>query len=85
MKYVTRPIKKLIHPDLYYRNYLNGPVPYEEKFKGFMVFSKPKYKPGDTVRLKAFVEKNNGKLVNSPLVLRLSDRSFLVDTILAIR
>jgi alpha-2-macroglobulin len=54
----------------------------ENQYKGFMAFSKAKYKPNDTVRLKAFIVTNNGKPVNEPLLLRLSDRSSDRDTIL---
>lgn len=67
----------------YYGSYFNGNTPYEQQFKGFMVFNKPKYKPGDTVFMKAFVETAAGKPVNKPLVLRLSGRDFEPDTILA--
>ncbi|KAA2239922.1 TonB-dependent receptor plug domain-containing protein [Chitinophaga agrisoli] len=66
-----------------YGDFYYGNTPYEKKFKGFMVFSQPKYKPGDTVRLKAFVETANGKPVNQPLLLRLSTRYRDTDTILA--
>ncbi|HYC28929.1 MAG TPA: carboxypeptidase-like regulatory domain-containing protein [Chitinophagaceae bacterium] len=81
---MVQPIRRIIGPRPYrYRSFFNGITSHEEKFKGFIVFNKPKYKPGDTVRLKAFVEKNNGRLVNRPLILRISDQSFITDTILA--
>ncbi len=67
----------------YRRSFFDEPTVYEEKFRGFVAFSKPKYKPGDTVRLKAFVETAGGKLVNQPLLLRLSSRYWDTDTILA--
>ncbi|SHM84418.1 Alpha-2-macroglobulin family protein [Chitinophaga jiangningensis] len=46
--------------------------PYTNKeFKGYLVTSKPKYKPGDTVRLKAFITNAKGIPVNIPLQLKL--------------
>ncbi|NLR59045.1 TonB-dependent receptor plug domain-containing protein [Chitinophaga polysaccharea] len=58
-------------------------TPSETHYKGFMAFSKPKYKPNDTVRLKAFITRKDGRLVNTPLLLRLSCRTTL-DTILTV-
>ncbi|MFC6997276.1 carboxypeptidase-like regulatory domain-containing protein [Rufibacter roseus] len=41
----------------------------DEKYKGFLIFNKPMYQPGDTVRYKAFIlKKNNNKLYKKPLV-----------------
>ncbi|PTB92048.1 hypothetical protein C9994_14585, partial [Marivirga lumbricoides] len=40
----------------------------EDKHTGYMVFNKPKYLPGDTVRLKAFVVKENGKPIQKRLI-----------------
>lgn len=34
---------------------------FAEKWRGYMVFSKPKYLPGDTVRLKTFIANTQGK------------------------
>lgn len=48
-----------------------------------MVLNKPKYKPGDTVRVKAFIQSRSGIPVKAPLLLRLSGNYFAVDTILA--
>ncbi|SEW52532.1 alpha-2-macroglobulin family protein [Chitinophaga arvensicola] len=56
----------------------------EKKYKGYMAFSKPWYKPGDTVRMKAFVVQNDTKPVNEPLLLRLYSDDAEVDTILTI-
>ncbi|WP_186452504.1 alpha-2-macroglobulin family protein [Chitinophaga polysaccharea] len=58
-------------------------TPTEAHYKGFMAFSKPKYKPHDTVRLKAFITRKDRRLVNTPLLLRLSCRNTL-DTILTV-
>jgi alpha-2-macroglobulin len=60
-----------------------GYTAHERKFNGFMVFNKPMYKPGDTLKLKAFVQNKNGTRVNRPLLVRLSDRSLDIDTIIA--
>lgn len=43
-----------------------------EKWKyGYAVFSRPKYRPGDTVRVKAYVANKNGKPYNGPLNIYL--------------
>jgi hypothetical protein len=77
-------IKSVFGPrQRYYRSYFEQPTRYEKKFKGFLTFSKPKYRPGDTVRVKAFVETNNGRFLKRPLILRLTDRNFTTDTILS--
>lgn len=54
------------------------------KYTGFVVFSKPKYKPGETVKFKAYVSGTNGKPYNKPLDVRLlgGTYTFNVDTIL---
>ncbi|HEY8957625.1 alpha-2-macroglobulin family protein [Chitinophaga sp.] len=58
-------------------------TPFEKKYKGFMAFSKGKYKPGDTLRIKAFIINRNNKPVNAPLLLRLYNENADIDTILA--
>ena len=83
LKYVVQPIQKWTKKTYHYENYFYGPIPYERKFRSFMVFSKPKYKPGDTVKLKAFVQTAKGNPVKSSLLLRLSDRGFNKDSIIA--
>ncbi|MBV7529543.1 alpha-2-macroglobulin family protein [Chitinophaga sp. sic0106] len=50
--------------------------------KGYLVTNKPKYKPGDTVRLKAFITNAKGTPVNTPLQLRLTKED--EDTILQV-
>lgn len=43
------------------------------KYEGFVVFSKPKYKPGDTVRLKGYVaDRKTGKFYDREAEIRLS-------------
>lgn len=85
LRYVVQPVKRLLSgaprrgP---YRDYFHGNTNHEKKFTGFIVFSKPKYKSGDTVKLKAWVTTKAGKPVNRPLLLRLTDPNFDIDTIL---
>lgn len=55
---------------------------YENRFHSFLIFSKPKYKPGDTVQGKAFVMDRAGRPVDRTMVLRISDRNLSTDTIL---
>ncbi|WP_217605944.1 alpha-2-macroglobulin family protein [Chitinophaga sp. GbtcB8] len=65
-----------------YGNYFRAQTPYEKKFRGFMVLNKNKFKPGDTLRLKAFITNHKGRPVNEPLLLRLTDEYLDLDTIL---
>ncbi|MGJ3235237.1 carboxypeptidase-like regulatory domain-containing protein [Marivirga sp.] len=46
----------------------------EEKYTGYFAFNKPKYKPGDTVKLKAFIVKNNGRPINKTLNAKIYSR-----------
>jgi uncharacterized protein YfaS (alpha-2-macroglobulin family) len=84
----TFPIKYLanINRENSYDNYhsfFEDKTSYERKFKGFMVFNKPVYKSGDTVRLKASVTTKKGNPVNRQMILRLSGSDFFIDTILS--
>ncbi|WP_315818892.1 hypothetical protein [Paraflavitalea speifideaquila] len=84
--YVIQPIRRLLKGNRHYYRYPSfqgGATVYEKKFKGFMVFSKPIYKPGDTVKLKAWITTQSGKPINRPLLLRLTDRRFDIDSIIA--
>ncbi len=83
IKNITRTVQRWRGESTYY-NYFYNPVKYENKHRGFMTFSKPIYKPGDTVRLKAFVMNRRGKGLKEPLLLRLTDRYFDFDTIIAV-
>lgn len=56
---------------------------YEKGFNGFIAFNKPKYKPGDTVKLKAWITDRKGTRVDRPLLLRLSERGMRLDSVLA--
>ncbi|HTE24196.1 alpha-2-macroglobulin family protein [Flavitalea sp.] len=66
-----------------YQTFFDNITGYETKFKGFMVFNKPIYRAGDTVRLKAFVTTKKGNPVNRQMILRLSGADFYTDTILS--
>lgn len=79
-------ISNWLRPKRKYRsrhNYFSGTVPYQNNFYSYFVYSKPRYKPGDTLHFKAYVVPKEGKMVNRPLLLRLSNRNLDIDTILA--
>lgn len=52
------------------------------RYGSYVVYSKPIYKPGDTVRFKAFLSNRKGFPVNKQVLVRLMDYSYDVDTIL---
>ncbi|HET6256261.1 MAG TPA: alpha-2-macroglobulin family protein [Puia sp.] len=64
----------------YYRiRNLFRPKPY----RSFLVFNKPKYKPGDTVRCKAFIMTSTGRPIRHPLQIRLSGNQWRsLDTVI---
>ena len=82
LKYITFALRNKRQKRYRRSDYFEDATAYEQQFKGFMVFNKPRYKPGDTVFMKAFVETAKGKPVNRPLILRITDNYFDVDTIL---
>lgn len=82
LKYITRLIQSF-KPKYSSYDYFRNRTPYENKFRGFVAFSKPMYKPGDTVKLKAFITDRKGRPVNKPLLLRITDNAYVIDTILA--
>lgn len=49
--------------DDYYDDW-DGDNKFEQKYKGYLVFNKPKYQPGDTVKFKAFIVTKKGKPLN---------------------
>lgn len=66
------------------RNMISGGRPYlppiiykairprePKPYKGFIVFNKPEYKPGDTVKLKAFITNLKGKPFKKPVTVNL--------------
>ncbi len=46
---------------------------FSDKHKGYMVFSKPKYQPGDTVKMKAYLVTKKGKPIDKELQLVLNN------------
>lgn len=46
--------------------------PFEEGWKGYLVFNKPKYLPGDTVKYKAFVTDRKGRPLQDSVAIVLS-------------
>ena len=71
-----------IRPGYWYR-YIRWRL-FIHTYQGFIAFSKPIYKPNDTLRLKAYILNEAGKPVNEPLSIRLHDYSNAVDTVLSI-
>jgi len=80
LRYIVRPI----HRWAYLHRHRYDPYTYERRYLSFLVFSKPKYKPGDTVKGKAFIEDWKGHPVAKPLQLRISEYYGDVDTVLAL-
>ena len=84
LKYIVLPIQNMFRERDHYFSYYNDYSDHEKKFRGFMVFSKPIYKPGDTVRLKAFILTKQKKPVNRDLIVRLTERYFETDSVIAV-
>jgi hypothetical protein len=80
LKYVTRPV----HRWIYLYRHRDDSYIYERKYPSFLVFSKPRYKPGDTVKGKAFIEDLKGRPVGKPLLLRISAYDDGADTVLGL-
>ncbi|NIG55181.1 alpha-2-macroglobulin family protein [Chitinophaga sp. Cy-1792] len=57
--------------------------PYTHFYHAYMALSKPKYKPGDTVKLKTFAVNDKGEPVNEPLQVRVAQWYGKLDTIIA--
>ena len=58
--------------------------PTKYKYTGFVTFSKPKYKPGETVKLKGYIADIQGNLYKKPVGVRLHGGyyPFYIDTVL---
>ena len=58
--------------------------PEKQKYTGFVVFNKPKYKPGETVKLKAYLSEYNGKRYERSIDLKLHENYYQsnIDTVL---
>jgi len=50
---------------------------FNDKYTGYMVFNKPKYMPGDTVKLKAYIINKNGKPLNKEVKVFLNSNKEL--------
>ena len=85
LKYIIGPVRNLLHPryNYYSRHYFYTQTKTEKKHRGLLVFNKPLYKPGDTVKVKAWIMTKTGKPVNGPLLVRLTDNVFTIDSIIA--
>jgi len=56
--------------------------PEKVRYTGFVVFNKPKYKPDETVKMKAYLAKKNGKPYRKPVDLHLFNFRDRLDTVL---
>lgn len=54
--------------------------PYKTKYKGFIVFNKPAYKPNEAVKLKAYITKTDGTPYTKPVSITL--RGFRTDSLI---
>ncbi|MDT8374687.1 MAG: hypothetical protein RQ737_12000, partial [Bacteroidales bacterium] len=59
--------------DDYYCDYY-GTNSFQSKHSGYMVFNKPKYLPGDTVKLKSYIVNKHGKPINAPVNVVLQNQ-----------
>ncbi|HEX2533208.1 MAG TPA: hypothetical protein VHK69_05705, partial [Chitinophagaceae bacterium] len=84
LKWAVTPVRLRRQNRKYSFSYFSQPTPHERRFRGFMVFNKPRFRPGDTLRLKAVVWHRTGKPVKTPLLLRLTDHYFGVDTVIRV-
>lgn len=82
--YITRTVRKWKGNNYRYWNYFRSTTIHERKFRSYLTFSKPIYKPGDTVKLKAFVLQKNGRGIDKKLLVRLTSKDFTVDSILTV-
>lgn len=57
---------------------------YREKYNGFVVFNKPKYKPQETIKFKAYVTNRKGKPYKKALPVSLRNHRSKLDTTLTI-
>ena len=65
---VLYPIQEFLEEDKYDRNYRKYEK-FPEKHTGYMVFDKPKYRPNDTVNVKAWITNKKGKPINDKKLL----------------
>ncbi len=87
--YLQRKYNQIKHFDYFYffDDYIDRFYDYAERknlfginddyYKGYIVFNKPKYKPGETVKLKAFIINRKGRPLNDELILEIqADRKW---------
>ena len=90
LKYLINPTRKITQP---FKNFVNlrwkgnydfyeRTLPRETKYSGYMTSNKPRYKPGDTVKMKAYLYDRYKFPLKSVLVLRLFNSSGDLDTVL---
>jgi hypothetical protein len=91
LRYVYRPVRYVVrstgyfvssalrgHPAWPHRRYSRKPD-FSNHWRGYLVFNKPMYQPGDTVKLKAFIVHKNGKALDDSVTVALyKDRSNFV-------
>src|SRR5688572_22870886 len=72
---VMRKISNFISGGVYNRGLFHRMTrifnPRLKPYKGYLVFNKPMYRPGDTLRFKAMVTTGRGRPLSTPLVVRL--------------
>lgn len=64
------------------RVFAPGKLPQRDKYDGFVVFSKPRYKPGETVKFKAYIHRNGKPYGAAADVALVSYYSPSIDTTL---
>lgn len=74
--YPIRTVKNLINgyvqaPGIYYKIKRWVEPKYEKNWAGYFVFNKPMFKPGDTLKAKAFITTKRGKPIAKELDVRL--------------
>ncbi|TXH26947.1 MAG: hypothetical protein E6Q96_07125 [Cyclobacteriaceae bacterium] len=75
--YPIRTIKNLVlgngisPPGIYYKAKNLIEPNYQKNWTGYLVFNKPMYKPGDTLRLKAFITSKKGRPIKKNLTVHL--------------
>ena len=73
--YIGRTVKSFFNyphispPGIYYRV---RKLFAQKNYNGYVVLNKPKFKPGDTVKLKAYIVKKNGKPIHNTLQVEIS-------------
>lgn len=81
LRYILYPFQRLYYSirsrNFYFRKNYNN------KYKGYITFNKPKYLPNDTLYWKAFVTNKKGKAIKDDLTIKLSEGYSISNTILS--